>query len=863
MGDVNIRYNLDASEFADALKEIHASLAKAEQAAKAAGDSIAKSATRGESATVSLSDAEKRLAAELKAAEAALQAKAQALGLTAAQTRKLERTLEQQAKAEAKAAAAAEGKAAADAKAAAKAAAAAAENTAALAAQEAAIAELNPELVKMARARGEEIALEKAQAKALGITLTELRRMKKGLSEVEGASKSSLLSMEKFTNLLKSGLLSALAAAPVLLTGAAAGLVAFGKSAVDSALEVDNLSKRLNLTPEFLAGLELAARRAGLSLDEVADPLENLTERMVQASEGTGEASGIFKALGIDVLDTRGELRDAADVMNDLVKATGGLRSGTEKAAVAAQVFGDSGLRLLQTGILDSEEAMAAFVDAAGTFSNKASPESVASARKVQEAIGTLTTAFDSVKAAFLLAFGDSSAEGIKQFSRLFVGVMANIRSRVSDTLGAISGFSEAISLFFEGEFKQAAGVAGDALLQFNNRVANSGAASRKAVEAFDAALEGLEAVGDQGDDTSEAMAGLAKRLAEIKAREEAAAKAAADFAKRLKDLNTEAERAIESGVYLELADVQRRIRQEMERSPAAAEKLAGALTGLSAAIARTNEELEFDAMTMGVDRTATSVYRLAEAADAIAPPETLERVDQLRLLMMQMETEAAKSSESADALADSMLRVGEALEKAELAQQLQAIRTGLELGASGFGVLADAAGLSASIVAGSMGESAKAAIRLAKLTKALSLVEAIAQGALAVQKALASAPPPINFIQAGIVGAAAAVQVAAIATQKIPSYYQGTASVPAPDSTMATLHKGEAVLTRGAVDRIGPDEINRLNRREVPTMTGRNGSVAAYKHREFAPMLKDQQRVDGQYRGDTKGSASPGRRSR
>jgi len=63
------------------------------------------------------------------------------------------------------------------------------------------------------------------------------------------------------------------------------------------------------------------------------------------------------------------------------------------------------------------------------------------------------------------------------------------------------------------------------------------------------------------------------------------------------------------------------------------------------------------------------------------------------------------------------------------------------------------------------------------KARKRLALAEAGLDGAAAVMKALASAPPPLNFIRAAAVGAATAAQMAAIARSQPGS----TSSAPVP----------------------------------------------------------------------------------
>lgn len=80
---------------------------------------------------------------------------------------------------------------------------------------------------------------------------------------------------------------------------------------------------------------------------------------------------------------------------------------------------------------------------------------------------------------------------------------------------------------------------------------------------------------------------------------------------------------------------------------------------------------------------------------------------------------------------------------------------------------------------------------------KAAALAEATVSGALAVQKALASAPPPLNFALAAAVGVKTAVQIAQISAQSLAS---GTSFVrggtPGKDSVPALLMPGERVVS-------------------------------------------------------------------
>lgn len=88
---------------------------------------------------------------------------------------------------------------------------------------------------------------------------------------------------------------------------------------------------------------------------------------------------------------------------------------------------------------------------------------------------------------------------------------------------------------------------------------------------------------------------------------------------------------------------------------------------------------------------------------------------------------------------------------------------------------------------------------RAFKATKAFSTAEAIIQGFLAVQRALASAPPPFNFIAAAGVVAATTANVIKIQRTQPPGFQTGLTEVPAgfPNDTFAArLTSGERVVS-------------------------------------------------------------------
>jgi hypothetical protein len=86
------------------------------------------------------------------------------------------------------------------------------------------------------------------------------------------------------------------------------------------------------------------------------------------------------------------------------------------------------------------------------------------------------------------------------------------------------------------------------------------------------------------------------------------------------------------------------------------------------------------------------------------------------------------------------------------------------------------------------------------RIGKAAAIGQATIDGILAVQRALGAAPPPVNFILAGLVGAAQAANLASIASQQPPSFQFGGIVGGQPsnaDNQVITAASGEVVLNR------------------------------------------------------------------
>jgi tape measure domain-containing protein len=99
---------------------------------------------------------------------------------------------------------------------------------------------------------------------------------------------------------------------------------------------------------------------------------------------------------------------------------------------------------------------------------------------------------------------------------------------------------------------------------------------------------------------------------------------------------------------------------------------------------------------------------------------------------------------------------------------------------------------------------------RIATFGKAAAVTQATIDGILAIQKALASAPPPANFALAASVGVATAANVAKI--QGLPGFEKGGYTGEAPKNQITgVVHGKEFVMTANSVKKIGLENLKAL----------------------------------------------------
>ena len=119
------------------------------------------------------------------------------------------------------------------------------------------------------------------------------------------------------------------------------------KKTADYGDAMHDLSERTGVAVPILTSLSLAAQKSGTSMDGLARGFRLLANQMQAANTGNKTAAALFESLGIKVAGADGSLRDMNDVMLDVAGRFSGMEDGAQKAALAQDLFGRSGMELI------------------------------------------------------------------------------------------------------------------------------------------------------------------------------------------------------------------------------------------------------------------------------------------------------------------------------------------------------------------------------------------------------------------------------------------------------------------------------------------------------------------------------------
>ena len=193
----------------------------------------------------------------------------------------------------------------------------------------------------------------------------KLSQIDKGVSGVKKHTEDSTASVAGFAEGLR-GVIGALTAGV---------FVEFANHIKEQAAQLQDLTEQTGLGTDELQAWSLAAELGGASAQDFTNGLRKLSKELATGVDESGQQSKLFKQLHIDTKNADGSVRDLSSVLPDIAEKFKGLKSGAERSALAQQIFGRSGTKLvpiLSQGAAGVAQLKKQLDDLGGGFSKEA-----------------------------------------------------------------------------------------------------------------------------------------------------------------------------------------------------------------------------------------------------------------------------------------------------------------------------------------------------------------------------------------------------------------------------------------------------------------------------------------------------------
>lgn len=211
-------------------------------------------------------------------------------------------------------------------------------------------------------------------------------------------------------------------------------------SAANTADELNTLSKVTGLSTEKLQRFNYASALIDVSTDTLQGSLKKLVRNMQTASSGTGDAYEAFKALGVTITDSAGQLRNNEEVFYDVIDALGRVENVTQRDAYAMNIFGKSA-QDLNPLIITGSDALKEYGDQAERMGLVFDQNTL---DKLNEANDKIDVAKQQLEGVKMLV----GSELVESFDSLFGGVDKLLKAvQEAKEDGTLSEIADAVSV--------------------------------------------------------------------------------------------------------------------------------------------------------------------------------------------------------------------------------------------------------------------------------------------------------------------------------------------------------------------------------------------------------------------------------
>jgi len=304
----------------------------------------------------------------------------------------------------------------------------------------------------------------------------------------------------------------------------AAALAGWIRGAINAADAAAKLARSAGVASKDVAGLQLAFRQSGLTDQDLTTKIGRLNKQIADGAKA-------FEAMGISTRNADGSLKGARQMLGEVADKFKGYEDGAAKAALAQELFGKGGERMISL-LNGGAESLAAFDDMAQRLGLTLDDKTQVAAEQFNDTLDLIGQAGQGVArqvAAQLLPTLNTLAaemfrsvtEGdrLTKVSNALAGAMKGLYSvavgvvTAFQTVGkALGGVAAAIAAILRGDFGQVKGIIAEMRQDITENWQRAGAGIQRVWEgAGDASVSALAATMRASKEAAPVVAGVGR----------------------------------------------------------------------------------------------------------------------------------------------------------------------------------------------------------------------------------------------------------------------------------------------------------------------------------------------------------------
>jgi len=289
--------------------------------------------------------------------------------------------------------------------------------------------------------------------KAAAAALKMVNQMQRAQAQAAKDAKKAADKSAKAWSGAFSGVTLAITPADIKRMGTAA--IDLAQDVADLRNELTDTSTRTGIATDTLQGLRLAAEGSGQEFTSLISGLAQFPKRLTDFERGTGEAENGLEALGFTADDAGMLIADTDAAMKEILIRLKGVEDPARQAAIATEIFGKSGSKMLQA--LSGTE-LETYVKFAKEFGVDVGQDAADSASEWQRSQAELNTTLDASKAKLIDTFNVDELLSAFTLGMVFVGELTT--SMISGMIDDFTAGKNALSALFSGDLDEAKALA-------------------------------------------------------------------------------------------------------------------------------------------------------------------------------------------------------------------------------------------------------------------------------------------------------------------------------------------------------------------------------------------------------------------